>query len=307
MFSKNFTNESVIKAGLSLEGAGRAVTGLTLSAALGGGIPISVKKIWDEHKIRTGATAGANAPVVLANVGGRLKVLSPFCEAFPKAARALGGDWDGSTWNFAMQEHAEVTALCQKIYGEAGEPDVQRVNLVFTVVEPWRDSSPDTGSPSLYLAGRLVAKHVKKQGIFFGDAVVIKDNLFEIQIGKFSEISAKIGTKFIMRDLPISVLGKTFERAFKRFKVEIEPASAESPVMESYTIAVEIISLKDEVQVLQTQLAAAKRVCNNMQRKLKEGKLTDEICDSKLHELSLVLRVGKDIPSDSIPHNIQSS
>lgn len=48
-----FTNESVIQAGLDLQAAGRNVTGFALRQKVGGGNPTRLKQVWEEHQATT--------------------------------------------------------------------------------------------------------------------------------------------------------------------------------------------------------------------------------------------------------------
>ena len=44
-----FTTESIIEAGQSLQTAGRNITGFALRQKVGGGNPTRLKQVWDEH------------------------------------------------------------------------------------------------------------------------------------------------------------------------------------------------------------------------------------------------------------------
>ena len=45
-----FTTESIIEAGQSLQAAGRNITGFALRQKVGGGNPSRLKQVWDEHQ-----------------------------------------------------------------------------------------------------------------------------------------------------------------------------------------------------------------------------------------------------------------
>lgn len=228
--------------------------------------------------------------VTIISKDGNIHVSTPFCPDFPAKARAFGGVWKSPEWIFVQQEEQRVRDLCQKSFGEAGEGDaVERVNLVFTVIEDWKDGSTAAGTPALYLAGRLVAKK-KGEKVIFGDGVAIHEGGFLVAEGKYPSIRAQIGTKFAMRGMPIAVL-KNFTRALKRFKIEPEVVCDETAEeLQPMTSAGEILRLQATVEALQNQLATARNISNRISRKHKEGKLSVEVLEVELPQLSAALR-----------------
>lgn len=57
-----FTTESIIEAGQSLQTAGRNITGFALRQKVGGGNPSRLKQVWDEHQSSQIATVAGLWP-----------------------------------------------------------------------------------------------------------------------------------------------------------------------------------------------------------------------------------------------------
>lgn len=87
-----------------------------------------------------------NLPIAVCENDESIILTSPYCPDFPPKARALGGDWLNPFWVFPLQEKSRVLELCQKIYGECGEP-VERGSFVFTVNTEWRGGAIGDGVP----------------------------------------------------------------------------------------------------------------------------------------------------------------
>lgn len=83
-----------------------------------------------------------------------ISVESPYNADFVKAARDMGGRWDGSSssWLFDRRDEADVKALCMKIYGTDGD-----MSDVVTIKVTFPEGYEEYTEP-IALSGRLIAR-----------------------------------------------------------------------------------------------------------------------------------------------------
>lgn len=66
---------------------------------------------------------------------GKIKLIAPYNEDFPKKARDLGGDWSGCAWVFDAEKEDMVRARCAEVYGCDGTLAGQEKVMIKMVVD----------------------------------------------------------------------------------------------------------------------------------------------------------------------------
>ena len=86
--------------------------------------------------------------------GGKVRVRSPYHEGFIRRARALGGKFNRSAvaWDFSEKVWDAVRSVLMQIYGEDGELEVERADVVVSRT----DGGEYRTDGSLFLLGRVV-------------------------------------------------------------------------------------------------------------------------------------------------------
>lgn len=135
---------------------------------------------------------------------GKIKVSSPYHPEFPKAARRLGGKWDGAskTWRFDARDEERVRELCREVYGEDGRADAPTVTIRATCVD-----HINTYDLSAYVAGRQVARAFDRDGgARLGDGMILISGGFGSSGSrKNPTLTIDKGTIIEIRDVPVTV------------------------------------------------------------------------------------------------------
>lgn len=145
----------------------------------------------------------ADTDVTVEITDNTLRVTTPYSPDFPRAARNLGGNFDGKSgrrgvWEFDVRDEERVRALCRRIYGTDGSA-VEMVTVRLDVEEF------DGRSDAVWFAGRRVLWRPERDAaVRLGPSVVLIEGSFDGSGGSRARptISAKDGTVVEVRDVP---------------------------------------------------------------------------------------------------------
>lgn len=130
---------------------------------------------------------------------GKLFVVSPYEPALPKAAKELGGKWNGAAWVFDARLAEDVASLYRSVYGE-WPGDVQ--DYVTIRATALIDTYEDKGG--IFLFGRCLARaYGRDSGARLGEGVILREGRFASG-GSMKNWTTKVlaGTVVEVMDVP---------------------------------------------------------------------------------------------------------
>jgi hypothetical protein len=130
--------------------------------------------------------------------GSELFVDTPYNSRFVKAAKDMGGKWNGGNWKFDARDEQRVRELCMATYGSDGVTS-DLVTLRITL-------GPGDGEYAgpVELHGRTIARALgRDSGAKLGDGVVLLEGGFSSGGSvKNWRTTVKEGTTVLVRDFP---------------------------------------------------------------------------------------------------------
>lgn len=144
-----------------------------------------------------------------------VSVDSPYNRDFIDGARALGGKWENSKWNFSPRYEQQVRELCLDVYGMDGTP-TQTVTLRIDL------DSYNPGGNELVLAGRQILKkwgRDSKPKLGTGCAVVAGSLKSSGGSNRYPDITWNDGTVIEVLDVPLLAAQKLVDGEPESFSI----------------------------------------------------------------------------------------
>lgn len=151
---------------------------------------------------------------------GKIFVKSPYSPNFPVPARRIGGRWLSSekAWVFDVRDEADVRDLCLEIYGEFGDENCAKVDLLLRAKEAWKSNNSN-----LFFAGRQIAKSEGKNcEPRLGPGVIVKEgNFYSAGSHRNYYVVLEGGSVVELRDVPLLAAETAIMQCPSEIEVEI--------------------------------------------------------------------------------------
>jgi excisionase family DNA binding protein len=158
--------------------------------------------------------------------GSKLYVESPYNIEFVKAARDLGGRWDGArkAWGFASKNEAHVRKLLTDCYGTTGDDDAELVTVKIDLAE-YATTSGECYDNEIYFAGRVIAHRPGRDlRVKLGEDVIRVAGSFEGSAGSMKNPRIGVVTGVV---LEVGGVPRAHSSAFDDGVTILEPTPAE--------------------------------------------------------------------------------